>query len=57
MTDTAQCPVNHDGPLDQRITQESNLAVMLDDDPLTTVVRGTGRSMEDRLRYRDVFIN
>jgi len=43
--------------LDARISQVSNLSVMLDDAPLTTVVRGTGRAMEDRLRYRDVFIN
>lgn len=43
--------------LDTRISQETNLSVLLDDDPLTTVVRGTGRSMEDRVRYRDVFIN
>jgi len=43
--------------LDQRITQDTNLAVLLDEQPLTTVVRGTGRTMEDRLRYRDVFLN
>ncbi len=43
--------------LDKRISQESNLSVVLDDDPLTTVVRGTGRTMEDRLRYKDVFLN
>ena len=43
--------------LDQRITQETNLSVLLDDAPLTTVVRGTGRTMEDRLRYKDVFLN
>ena len=43
--------------LDARIRQESNLSVLLDDAPLTTVVRGTGRSMEDRVRYKDVFIN
>jgi len=43
--------------LDERIRQETNLSVLLDEDPLTTVVRGTGRSMEDRLRYRDVFLN
>nr|AGG16235.1 MreB [bacterium FH-1] len=43
--------------LDQRISQETNLTVVLDDDPLTTVVRGTGRSMVDRERFKDVFIN
>jgi rod shape-determining protein MreB len=43
--------------LDARISQESNLSVLLDEEPLTTVVRGTGRAMEDRLRFRDVFIN
>ena len=43
--------------LDARISQDTNLSVLLDDDPLTTVVRGTGRAMSDRLRYKDVFIN
>lgn len=43
--------------LDVRISQDTNLSVLLDDDPLTTVVRGTGRAMEDRLGYKDVFIN
>ncbi|OLN29870.1 Rod shape-determining protein MreB [Desulfovibrio sp. DV] len=43
--------------LDERISQDTNLSVLLDDDPLTTVVRGTGRAMSDRVRFKDVFIN
>ncbi len=43
--------------LDELITKTTNLAVVVDDDPLTTVVRGTGASMEDRVRFENVFIN
>ncbi len=43
--------------LDQLITQETNLSVFVDDDPLTTVVRGTGKTLDDRQRYANVFIN
>lgn len=43
--------------LDQRIADATDLNVRLDDDPLTTVVRGTGRSMEQMKTYKTVFIN
>ena len=43
--------------LDQLITQQSSLMVHIDDDPLTTVVRGTGRSMEDEATFSKVYIN
>lgn len=43
--------------LDELITQESHLQVIIDDDPLTTVVRGVGRVLEDQKRYESVFIN
>ncbi len=43
--------------LDQLIAEDTKLNVFLDDDPLTTVVRGTGRTMEDSELFRNVFIN
>jgi len=43
--------------LDKLITQQSSLMVRIDDDPLTTVVRGTGRSMEDEASFSKVYIN
>ncbi|NLY42350.1 MAG: rod shape-determining protein [Desulfovibrionales bacterium] len=43
--------------LDKLITQHSSLVVHIDDDPLTTVVRGTGRSLEDEAVFSKVYIN
>lgn len=43
--------------LDKLITQQTSLVVHIDDDPLTTVVRGTGRSMEDEATFSKVYIN
>jgi len=43
--------------LDKLITQQSSLLVHIDDDPLTTVVRGTGRSLEDEQTFSKVYIN
>lgn len=43
--------------LDRRIAEATDLEVRLDDDPLTTVVRGTGRTMEKMKDYKAVFIN
>ncbi|GAB6110401.1 rod shape-determining protein [Desulfomicrobium escambiense] len=43
--------------LDKLITQQSALMVHIDDDPLTTVVRGTGRSLEDEATFSKVYIN
>jgi rod shape-determining protein MreB len=43
--------------LDRLITQQTALVVHIDDDPLTTVVRGTGRSLEDEATFSKVYIN
>ncbi len=43
--------------LDQRIAEATGLNVRLDDDSLTTVVRGTGKTMEQIKVYKPVFIN
>lgn len=43
--------------LDKHITQQSSLVVRVDEDPLTTVVRGTGRAMEDEETFAGVYIN
>ncbi len=43
--------------LDKLIAQDTNLHVRIDDDALTTVVRGTGRTLDDFKLYEDVFIN
>lgn len=43
--------------LDKLITQQTSLAVHIDDDPLTTVVRGTGRTLEDQVMFSQVYIN
>ena len=43
--------------LDKLIAEETQLHVMLDDDPLTTVVRGTGKTIEYRRNYQQVYIN
>ncbi len=43
--------------LDQRIAEATGLNVRLDGDSLTTVVRGTGKTMEQMKVYKPVFIN
>ena len=43
--------------LDRYITQETKLKVVVDSDPLTTVVRGTGKTLEDIKGYSHLFIN
>jgi rod shape-determining protein MreB len=43
--------------LDQLIARETRLKVLVDDDPLTTVLRGTGRTLEDKTFYSRVYIN
>jgi rod shape-determining protein MreB len=43
--------------LDQLIARETRLKVLVDSDPLTTVLRGTGRTLEDRKFYSRVYIN
>lgn len=43
--------------LNELIMQETGLQVVIDDDPLTTVVRGTGKTLDDRTTFSDVYIN
>ncbi len=43
--------------LDRLISERANINVVMDDDPLTTVVRGTGIAMENEKQYDQVFIN
>jgi len=43
--------------LDRLISRETNLSVIVDEDPLTTVVRGTGRSLAEDKRFSKVWIN
>jgi rod shape-determining protein MreB len=40
--------------LDQRLMDETGLPVRMDEDPLTSVVRGTGRILDDFARYGTV---
>lgn len=43
--------------LDQLIHQDTGLNTVLDSEPLTTVVRGTGRTLDDKKFYSKVYIN
>ncbi len=43
--------------LDQRIARETRLKVIVDNDPLTTVLRGTGKTLDNQKFYKDVYIN
>ena len=43
--------------LDTLIHKSTGLIIKVDDDPLTTVVRGTGKTLEDKKGFADVFIN
>lgn len=43
--------------LDQLISRETRLKVIVDPDPLTTVLRGTGKTLENRKFYNSVYIN
>lgn len=40
--------------LDKRLRQETNLPIIIADDPLTCVVRGTGKCLEDIQAYKKV---
>ena len=42
---------------DTLVHKVTGLKVVVDDDPLTTVVRGTGRTLEDPVKFGDVYIN
>ncbi|AAS96158.1 rod shape-determining protein [Nitratidesulfovibrio vulgaris] len=43
--------------LDALVARETRLKVIIDEDPLTTVVRGTGRTLDDRKFFSRVYIN
>lgn len=43
--------------LDQLIARETRLKVIVDNEPLTTVLRGTGKTLEDMDFYSQVYIN
>lgn len=43
--------------LDTVLFNETRLKIVVDDNPLTTVVRGTGKTLDDPKFYEDVFIN
>ncbi|MFV0421598.1 rod shape-determining protein [Oleidesulfovibrio sp.] len=43
--------------LDKLITAETGLKVAIDSEPLTTVVRGTGRTLDDKKFYSKVYVN
>jgi rod shape-determining protein MreB len=43
--------------LDRRIAEETKMPVTIADDPLTCVVRGTGRCLEDLDTLRKVFVS
>lgn len=43
--------------LDQFLSRETRLKVFLDSDPLTTVLRGTAKTMLNRVKYEPIFIN
>lgn len=43
--------------LDQLLADEAQVKVVVDPDPLTTIVRGTGKTIEDRQAFRSVFVN
>lgn len=40
--------------LDERLRQETNLPVIVAEEPLLAVVRGTGKVLDDLNRYRKV---
>ena len=42
---------------DTLVHKVTGLKVVVDDDPLTTVVRGTGRTLEEPIKYEGVYIN
>jgi rod shape-determining protein MreB len=43
--------------LDLLLHKSTGLKIRIDSDPLTTVVRGTGKTLEDRAFYENVYIN
>jgi len=43
--------------LDQKLQEETDLPVIMADDPLTCVVRGTGKVLEDMNKYYKILLN
>ena len=43
--------------LRQEITQRAQINTFIDDDPLTTALRGTGAALKKEREYRDMFLN
>ncbi len=43
--------------LDKLVSKETGLKVTVTEDPLTDVVKGTGRALEEYKRYKRVFVN
>jgi rod shape-determining protein MreB len=43
--------------LDQLISQQSEISVIVDEEPLTTVLRGTGIALEQEKNMEFVFVN
>ena len=42
--------------LDRLLTHETNLPIHVDEEPLTCVVRGAGRILDDLTKYRSVLV-
>ena len=42
--------------LDKLLEHETNLPIHVDEDPLTCVVRGAGRILDDLMKYRSVLV-
>jgi rod shape-determining protein MreB len=42
--------------LDQRLRQETSLPIHVDEEPLTCVVRGAGRVLDDLDKFRPVLV-
>lgn len=42
--------------LDRLLQHETNLPIHVDEEPLTCVVRGAGRILDDMLKYRTVLV-
>jgi rod shape-determining protein MreB len=43
--------------LDILLKEQSGISVIIDDEPLTTVLRGTGKSLENKKSFEQMFVN
>lgn len=43
--------------LRQLITQQTQISTFMEDDPLTTALRGTGAAMKKEKEFRNMFLN